>query len=448
MKLILCILLSPALAWAQEFQQLHAELVSATSFLQSNWNKYQENYHPNYAFDGNPKTAWVEGAEGLGEGQSLEWNVSRLETVTEVKLRVRNGYQKSATLLKANGSLSEATLILIGKQPTFQTAQKLTLKNEMGWQEFTVTLEENHGLTGLKLVVDKAHDGKTYRDTCVSDVEVWVKSKVPYNAAAEKEKFARLRKWTAERLKAAKFFANAPATYPFASAKFLETSSRDYYPAKYKDDYPASTRSDYYDKEPPVNFQYATDLNEVIALQGKYGVKRGEKSGWNKMVVDRSKVTTFAPDGLQTSFVNVAAPDYHTDVIMHYMGLQNLAFFEAKGEIARVDARTSYDQTYRKTLSNVQLHREEGKIKAVAFWVETSGQERGPYKYTNKILLTYLDDRLQWAIVDHVGLKFTYDKEGKVVQVLTVGHDTSDHADAPYYWRVFDADITKLAGKK
>ena len=52
------------------WKPLRSAEATATSFLQNDWNQYQENYHPSYVLDENPATAWVEGAKGFGEDES------------------------------------------------------------------------------------------------------------------------------------------------------------------------------------------------------------------------------------------------------------------------------------------------------------------------------------------------------------------------------------------
>ena len=64
------VLLGSLVVQAGDIKQLHAATAESTSFLKSSWNKYNENYHPNYVLDDNPKTAWVEGAEGNGEKEN------------------------------------------------------------------------------------------------------------------------------------------------------------------------------------------------------------------------------------------------------------------------------------------------------------------------------------------------------------------------------------------
>ena len=69
--LLSTVLCTPAHAEGPDWKVLRQTEVQASSFLQSNWNKYSENYHPNYVADENPSTAWVEGVTGNGEGESI-----------------------------------------------------------------------------------------------------------------------------------------------------------------------------------------------------------------------------------------------------------------------------------------------------------------------------------------------------------------------------------------
>ncbi|NMO17513.1 hypothetical protein HPC49_27275 [Pyxidicoccus fallax] len=218
MRLALLTLFVPCLATAGGFQRLHAEEASATSFLQNNWNKYQENYHPSYALDDDPKTAWVEGAEGDGVGESLTVPVSNLASARAVRVVLFNGYQKSPALLAANGAPKQLTVTVRGPGGKESGRQQLTLERKMGPQSFDIPV--SGPVADVVLTVDSVHAGSKYRDTCVSDVQVFVDSDVPYNAAAEKAKREALLRWKKERLSAAKYYASLPATYPYSSTHF------------------------------------------------------------------------------------------------------------------------------------------------------------------------------------------------------------------------------------
>lgn len=208
-----------AAAFAQDAHLLRAASADATSYLTSNWAKYEENYHPNYVLDGNPATAWVEGVDGDGAGQAITWTTSALSSVRTVTLRIRNGYQKSEALFKANGAPQAVRIHVQGG-----VEKAVTLTHTMGWQEITI---DNGGLPmrGITLTIDSTYPGTKYLDTCLSDVEVRVDSDVPYNAAAEAAKQAQLDAWVKERVEEAKYFASLPADYPFASSRFSATTT-------------------------------------------------------------------------------------------------------------------------------------------------------------------------------------------------------------------------------
>src|SRR4051812_4969798 len=75
-------------------KRLHPRSVTASSFLKNGWNAYEQNYLPPYVADDDPATAWVEGAEGRGEGEQLLWIGPRLEKAKRFVVFIRNGYQK------------------------------------------------------------------------------------------------------------------------------------------------------------------------------------------------------------------------------------------------------------------------------------------------------------------------------------------------------------------
>ncbi|AKJ05944.1 hypothetical protein ATI61_110310 [Archangium gephyra] len=220
MRPLLLTVLLPSLAAAGGFQRLHAEQASATSFLKSNWNKYEENYHPSYVLDDDVKTAWVEGAEGDGLGESLTIPVSDLKSARAIRLVLFNGYQKSKALLSANSAPRQLTVTVRGPGGQESAKTQLTLERKMGPQSFDLPV--TGAVAEVVLTIDSVHPGSKYKDTCVSDVQVFVDSEVPYNAAVEKGKREALLQWKKERLEAAKYFARLPKTYPFASTRFEE----------------------------------------------------------------------------------------------------------------------------------------------------------------------------------------------------------------------------------
>jgi hypothetical protein len=193
-------------------RRLHAASVEASSFLFNDWNKFQENYHPLYAADDDPATAWVEGAPGSGAGQWLRVKVTPMTGATQVRLRIRNGYQKTPKLFEANARAKEVTIKL---SPGGQTS-KHTLTDAQNWQELAVTLPAGK-LDALELKVDSVYPGKKYEDLCISDVQVFVSAATADNPAFEKARFDKIVAWKSERMSAAKLFKDASAKkFPLA----------------------------------------------------------------------------------------------------------------------------------------------------------------------------------------------------------------------------------------
>ena len=196
----LCLASTSALAAPTE-RRLHTDNVDASSFLWNDWNKFVENYHPNYLADDDPATAWVEGAKSTGAGEWVRISVTPLDNTTKVRLRIRNGYQKSKELWKANARVKDVTVRLLpGK-----TEKKLKLEDKDGWQE--LTLEQPKGeLKAIELAVGSVYDGTKYTDLCISDVQVLATSETADNPAFEKSKREKLMQWRSARLAAAKLF--------------------------------------------------------------------------------------------------------------------------------------------------------------------------------------------------------------------------------------------------
>lgn len=200
LALALCFASTTALAAPTE-RRLHTDNVDASTFLWNDWNKFVENYHPNYVADDDPATAWVEGAKSTGAGEWVRISVTPLDKTTKVRLRIRNGYQKSKDLWKANARAKDVTVRLLPSK----TEKKLTLVDKDGWQE--LTLEQPKGeIKAIELAVGSVYDGTKYTDLCISDVQVFATSETADNPAFEKGKREKLMQWRAARLAAAKLF--------------------------------------------------------------------------------------------------------------------------------------------------------------------------------------------------------------------------------------------------
>ena len=202
-------------AAAKPFERrLHAATVEASSFLWNDSNKFLENHHPSYAADDDPATAWVEGAKSSGAGEWLRIKVGEeYDQVTRVRLRVRNGYQRSKDLWKANARAKEITVRLLpGK-----TEKKVTLTDTDGWQESVVDLPSGR-LTAIELAIDSVYEGTRSADLGISDIQVFATSEESDAPKYEKGKLAVLTSWKSQRVAAMKQYVARQAELPIYPA--------------------------------------------------------------------------------------------------------------------------------------------------------------------------------------------------------------------------------------
>ena len=228
---LLSLILFPSLASAAGVERrLHPQPVEASSFLWNDWNRFQENYHPLYAADDDPRTAWTEGVDSSGAGEWIRFHVTSLEGATRVRLSIRAGYQKSKGLFRANARPREVTVKLLpGGVET-----KATLEDRDGWQELVV--EQPAGkLDAVEIRVGSVYEGTKYTDLCISDVRIFATATTRENPAYEKSKLQKTRAWKAERLHAAKIFKQkAAADLPLLPAYRLARHGEQDYAAAWE----------------------------------------------------------------------------------------------------------------------------------------------------------------------------------------------------------------------
>lgn len=216
------VLAAPAYAKPIE-RRLHSDMIEASTFLWNDWNKFVENYHPNYVADDDPKTAWVEGATTTGAGEWLRIHITPLDKTTRVRLRVRNGYQKSKALWKANARAKDITVRLLPSK----IEKQLTLRDADGWQDIVID-QPVATVRGVEIAVRSVYEGTKYTDLCISDVQVFATSDTRDNPAFEKSKRATLMQWRAERLAAAKMFKTKRLELPLHPAYEVTSKPHDY----------------------------------------------------------------------------------------------------------------------------------------------------------------------------------------------------------------------------
>jgi hypothetical protein len=143
-------------------RRLYSNEVEASSFLWTNWNRFQENYHPKYIIDGDPKTAWVEGASTSGSGESIKIHVSEVAKTTKLRVKLQGGYQKSKGLFTQNARPKNIELMAYPSKEK----KSVTLKDAMGWQE--ISFEQKEGaFNALEIKIVDVYEGKKYTDLCI-----------------------------------------------------------------------------------------------------------------------------------------------------------------------------------------------------------------------------------------------------------------------------------------
>lgn len=190
----------------RDAKRLHARTVTASSYLRSSWNRFDENYLPLYASDDNPKTAWVEGVKGNGEGQWLLWRGPKLEGAGKLRIFIRNGYQKSKGLFRANARAKKVRLHpMVRKSGAMKpTGDVVTvaLKDQLAFQEIELPVPSR--IDGFRLDVVTVYPGQKYEDLCISDIQVFVVGTDAYSASGETAAEQRIQAFAAERKQAAK----------------------------------------------------------------------------------------------------------------------------------------------------------------------------------------------------------------------------------------------------
>ncbi len=381
---------------APKWNRLYAPSASASSYLQNNWNRFSENYHPSYALDGDPKTAWVEGAEGDGLGEWIEWPISTLANARAIKVRVRSGYFKSKPLFEANAAPKEVRIEVRDTSGAVVAQASADLPRKMDWQEVVIDTAKARDLGALRIAIVSAHAGKQYHDTCVSDVEVLADSDVPYKADVEKAKLKALLAWAKERKKQAAYFAKLPKTYPFTATHFDTSSSFE-------------TESGWDDQEQvrpgflALAQQLATNklsANAAKVIDADFRARMNEVDAREKdsgaALGDALRRPAFArtiqlPDGIDDVQSSVPVLSF----VSGFLEPDNVSLFEAN-QGAEIDLRKTapaYQQEMTKKWKlspmRIQFADAAKKVPAKIYFVETIVvEERSVYEGTNHHVIT------------------------------------------------------------
>lgn len=124
-------------------------------------------YYPDNAHDFDISTAWIEGAEGYGEGEYIDYFFqANSPPVTEVYLH--NGYLKSLTAWKNNSRVKTLKLYVDSKPKAI-----LHLEDSRGVQKFQLgeELQSKSGDLVLRFEIVEVYKGDKYADTGFAELE-------------------------------------------------------------------------------------------------------------------------------------------------------------------------------------------------------------------------------------------------------------------------------------
>lgn len=144
---------------APEIHMQDVKDVSASSYLSEKNIKHV----PDLIMDGDTTTAWVEGVDGNGEGESITFTFGDLYAVSDIK--IWNGYQKSEDLYYKNARPAELEL-----EFSDGSTEQISLQDtSSGFQEFAL---ERHVTSYVKVKIISTYEGSKYEDTVISEIEL------------------------------------------------------------------------------------------------------------------------------------------------------------------------------------------------------------------------------------------------------------------------------------
>ncbi len=146
--------------------------------------------------DNNPATCWAEGSEGNGIGEHIYMTIPK----NIHGLKIRNGFQKSETIYKANNRLKKIKIELLAcfmppgyvtethigfaiSQPLATTTKILDdqmgyqdLSLDFNWSEIKNQVSENKLFDIdrfiLKINIEDIYKGNKWNDACISDINI------------------------------------------------------------------------------------------------------------------------------------------------------------------------------------------------------------------------------------------------------------------------------------
>jgi len=163
---IMAFVLVAAPVTAQE-TEIYPVRIAASSTLQE--EGYDHN--PYNLIDGSHETAWVEGTEGDGEGEYVDYFVPKGTVITSVSLLT--GYCKSDYAFFNNNAVSELC-IQSGSayENMFFTEAAGNFRGGTGWQQYVLRSPVISDGT-VRFIIRDVREGTKYDDTCISELHIY-----------------------------------------------------------------------------------------------------------------------------------------------------------------------------------------------------------------------------------------------------------------------------------
>ena len=151
--------------WGDGFYNCVYHDESSTSFLTSSKDY---SYGVDNLSDLDLRTAWVEGMDGNGVGESITFEVETMDAsgISIQELVIVNGYVKNQTVWKANARVKQFRLYIDGIPQAI-----LHLRDVDNYQKFNIEpLVDGLAKFELKLEILEVFEGEKYADTAISEI--------------------------------------------------------------------------------------------------------------------------------------------------------------------------------------------------------------------------------------------------------------------------------------
>lgn len=125
-------------------------------------------YHPIKIDDKDSSTCWVEGVDGWGEGEWVEFQWDYPKDI--VGMKILPGFARNETLWRENGRPREITVECFNGDESILKAQ-FEVEDVMEEQTFYLTNDVLYDCSRLRMTIDEIYPGDKYDDTCISEVE-------------------------------------------------------------------------------------------------------------------------------------------------------------------------------------------------------------------------------------------------------------------------------------